>query len=550
MCCPHNGSVSYILTLPTPVDGGKGVPLPSSGGQGGARVQGGGGGQGGTVFRRIQAAPSQGVSIRPKIAPLNDGQCRNTLRPGPQREWSPSKDGQSSSTAQIGVQTERSPLGNRQCANAPLRPVVQMEQSPSSMEGLARAGVQVDRSPLRVEAEVGGSSMPPRQILGKGRKNRKVSKGKEKATDDQAVDLDMLQCIQNAISGLLSPVAPDMGAGQSPIPNRGSLDSPDTMETTPSSVEAVPSSMEATPSYAGSSRDYDPDKFSRFADFLVKMDPIENLSSLPEDDFVATSRTNRNSLFKTAESDPATSLAGRALSSGSSVPALAESQVTVTTIAQGNSGNTSTPLEVPETSSSAPLHIPPEVPMSWFYSEDQSAPQNGERVLQNSGGDGENLLSKGADISDLASGEASTADGQSTLMDIPRMDFPLDLDSNNWQQLLDTSLDSPTREFHSDLSDTGYSQINELMDNLTAPDSTQIPDPTLSEDLLAPSSGVEGESQSIVKALDTTGGSSSWDGVWQNCNPGSIKNWLQSTFPFGEFLAVVFILQSEVQFSE
>jgi hypothetical protein len=350
--------------------------------------------------------------------------------------------------------------------------------------------------------------------------------------EDKQMDASMLHCIQNAITGLLSPVPLDADSNL--------FDSPDTMEASPS-MDATPTYMETTPT-SSVARDYDPDKFSDFADFLVKMDPTETLSSLPEGDFMmAALKTNEADSFKSTMYEPTTKTQGHTpLSMGHNSSSVghtpssidhtplgtadaSDSQITVTTIAHGSSGdNIQTTLVVPNISS--PLGTTdamriPEVPMSWFSSGNEAISLKGG-VSQNLG-DSQNHI--------ISSGETS----MSTLMDIPGIDFPLDVDSDNWQQFLDSSFDSPTPDLDPTFSDTGFSHF---VDNLTAPGSSQVPGSHFPADAQPSNSEAGGSgSQSIPHNMDTAaGGSDSWNGMWHDSNPGSITNWLQSTFPPGK----------------
>lgn len=484
MCCPNNGTMSYILTVPTP-EGPKSITLP-----------------------RIER-PSSGSPQPMERSPVSGGHGGSFLRPKVQAER-PSSSGNAPLAR---LQPERSPVsgggGGRQGANM-LLPKIQPEM-PSSSSSSSGGGA---------DGEPGGSPMT-RQSSGKGRKSRRTSnskKGKEKAVEEQPT-LDMLQSIQTAISSLLNPTTPDIGTGQSSSSlSYGSLEELcHSMEATPSLMEATPNPMEDTPipTVTGgvplsiSLQDYDPEKFSKFADFLVKMDPIERN---PVEDDTTTSRSSRTSSFRSTESDPTTDGTGlgHAPSSGLSATMSSESQVTVTTIAQSSSND-----EVPcsEDDDSIALRIP-EVPMSWFCSGPHAEP------LGVDGGLRSEYLFTPSNRQDT-----SGANENSTLMDV---DFGLDLNSDSWQQLLEGSLESPIKErhqVHPGFSDTGYSQF---VDNLEASDDVQVSDPPLPADV----------SNSGRRRTIPATGSDSWNGMWHNSNPDSIKNWLKSSFPLGKTAGV------------
>lgn len=355
-------------------------------------------------------------------------------------------------------------------------------------------------------------------------------KGKERAVEDRQVNMDALQRIQKAISSLLNPT-PDIGAGQT-----SSTSSQGSLGEHRSSIEATPSSMEATPTPVDCpitglspsilSHDYDADRFSKFADFLVKMDQIENVSNLLDDDLVS-SRSSRTGSFRSTESDPSDGTGLGHMPSSILSTALSESQVTVTTISQGGSDavcseDSSAALEITE------VPMIPEVPMSWLYSAQETEPLNGEGVSQNQGDTIGKLVP-----SSLTSGEAM-AESDALVENISGMDFGLDLDSESLKQLLDCSLHSPIREHHQlppDFSDTGYSHIDQFVDDLTSPDGVQASDPPLNVASL--NLGID--DPSIPHVADATAGSAPWNGMWHNsCNPDSIKSWLQSTFPLGK----------------
>lgn len=220
MCCPNNGSISYILTVPT-AEGPKSITLPRIG------------------------RPSRGSNSPPVSVGQSGG---NTLQPNVQANIG--------NSPLAGLQAERS--SGRQGTNI-LLPRIQQEMLSSSSSSSGQGG----------DAEPGGSPMT-RQPSGKGRKSRRTSsskKGKEKAVEEQPT-VDMLQSIQKAISSLLNSVTPEGGTGQgSSSLSRGSLDElSHSVEAAPSLMEATPNPMEATPlpTVSGlppyiSLHDYDPD---------------------------------------------------------------------------------------------------------------------------------------------------------------------------------------------------------------------------------------------------------------------------------------------------
>ena len=398
---------------------------------------------------------------------------------------------------------------------------------------------------------------------GNGRRNRKISqKGKEKA-----VEGNVLNSIQKAISGLIIPGAAvgqssigqssmgpssigqssmgpssigqssmgpssigqssmgpssigqssigqsSMGQSSSPMlgqeDHRGSF-----MDATPTPTTDHSTPSDTSPSVA--SHDYDPEKFSKFANFLVKMDPIESIQSLTPDE---DSRSSRSGSFRSSESDPpTTTITGTTADSGGSIqhgigsalsvpygPKVQDQMSSHMTSSQDNCTN---------------LTIPAAVPMSWVF-PGQTGPLGG--------GEGEP-----SEIC-LASGDASgsTVHHADSAMDTSNVNFGLDLGSESWKQYLECSLGSSIGEHHQSQSD--FSNINQLVDSLSSTDNTQLlSDAGPNADLVnaASESGmIRGNAQCM---MGTTANSNSWNGTWQNCNPDSINNWLQSSFPLGK----------------
>lgn len=353
----------------------------------------------------------------------------------------------------------------------------------------------------------------------------KVSrKGKEKAVDDDSDVLDGL--LQNAISGLVRTSLHDSLTGCSSSEEPRNHFKTITPVPTPPNSNSKPTSTPAFTSHDNDamSHDYDPEKFSKFADFLQKMDPIDSFLTFPDDDPV-TCRSSRTGSFKSTESDSNSMDDFRRSSmTNLSVPGInAESPLAV----QQNDDD----QQIHAHENSADLTIP-DVPMSWLF------PGNTE-LHDDEGMLSRELTSVEQDIrltTPTCGKPGQSSEMDDGLMDASGVNFNLDMDSESWQQLLQCSLQSPNGEhlqIPSNFSNGSFPHVDQLLGSSTPSD--------LAETLLSDPGTIlnAGTSASNPHVVVTTAGSNSWNGTWQNCNPNSIKNWLQSSFPMGECLLII-----------
>lgn len=431
--------------------------------------------------------------------------------------------------------------------------------SPRNNHLLQGAGLGESVSLVDTEAgEIGRG-----QASSVGWKNRKISKkGKEKAVDDQ---VNVMEYIQRGINGLIKPTNLDgsvseFSAGNdllddlytTPTPTPDHTPNPNPISTptpTPLLTPATPTHMvlSRTPSARSHddetmSHDYDPEKFSLFADFLVKMDPVE---SFPDDDPV-TSKSSRTGSLRSTESDPVDSLGP------SSVASSGHNSITRLSIPPCMSTVSSEPRATSQENSNQGMHTDtgfslPEVPMSWLFPEDNG--ENGEGVLQSqadkstaSDSQSVNLLAS----SDVSSHGVQNPGASDALMDASGTNFDLDIGPENWQQLLQCSPSNEHQQIRSE------EDVTQLIDNFMSSDldgvqpftGTTVPAftggsvsnsncPSLNAITAVANIGTGKETPHMEV---TTAGSNSWNGMWQNCNPESIKSWLQSSFPLGELL--------------
>ncbi len=402
-------------------------------------------------------------------------------------------------------------------------------------------------------------------------KNHTISmKGKEKAVNGPGESKNMLDCIQHAINGIINPPPSVRGGsirGQSSQDATASSSSGDSYSNvaTPSvtSVTDGASSSASATSHdhaavshdhslvscdrtTFSSRDYDPEKFSKFADFLVKMDPIESLSSFTDDEPATSSASRTNS----TESEPMDSMECGSCDPNVTTPSVSSLRGSV--VEPHPSPRLARPGGRGREQDTA-AHSSDEDSMSWLFSEPGSSsdsPSRGGRGMASS----DHVNSKPS-ASSSHHGVCSTAGSvhemensgtSTTLVDEASggMDFNLELDTESWKEFLRSP---PCRNhqqgamMHSDLTEGDFLQINELVENFSSSGLEGVQrynKPSHSEANTSHSPNVAvsgvGQTQSVPRVAVSTADSDSWNGIWQNCNPDSIKNWLQSTIPLGK----------------
>ena len=461
-------------------------------------------------------------------------------------------------------------------ANAPTQALPRILPSPSP-------STERGRGSLTFGGGGGGGGLLPGSP--KVTKNRRIAmKGKEKAVDGGG-DKTMLESIQRAINGIINPQPTQTPAregvtrGQSSqngstVGNRYSSAATPTFvsSSTRSTTTPVPPSSSRnhaqnhTPSlHSHASHDYDPEKFSKFADFLVKMDPIE-MSGFPDDDPVTSKGASRTSSM---ESEPMDSSGSDPISS---TPPLEGTEPRPLPNEQGQGERRG---EAPTTTTTTTGHSGgDEDSMSWLFSDPPPPP---DPVTDNDGktdhhhhhhgmnfdpsnfdpsalgsrgndDDDDVMENSGHEMEDSGTTTTLIAEGSSCGGGSGGMDFNLELDAESWKEFLQSS---PCRTphhhhhhhgMHSDLAEGDFPQIDHLVESFSS-----APPPPHSEAMrhLDKPIGAAGGPFSMDTAVSgihgvqpsTTAGATesvSWNGLWQNCNPDSIKNWLQSTIPLGE----------------
>ena len=444
MCCPNNGSVSYILTLPTPDP----APAPLGSGNGNRPPQSGG-----------QGAP------------------------------------QNSSGGQLGGRGEGVVTRNRKIFKKGMAP---QEEQVDVTECIQRAISRLLRTP--------NSHRPP-------------------ATHVPPVDLN--------------PPPP------TPLP-------PST--TPPCHSATLPGAARSRDLKVGS-HDYDPEKFSKFADFLVKMDPIESLSGLPDDDLV-TSRPGRTGSVRSNESD----WSGEGSLGHSSVGSLGHNCSLESCKSLGHGGQESlghtAGHSFMDTSSSGCHNSVEGLGHAAGYES------LGCTAGHDSSGQHSNMAGPGAGVSPaptpLEEGEGheemqvlETSEDLTQLPDLP-MSWLFPEPGGVVDPQADPSHSEDWRQFLHDptgnsIDHTLSSQISSLVDKAVAPsglEGVQLyggvtsgsgDDAAKSGSLETPpgGSGVVGVDSSAA-AADI---SSDWNGMWQDLdsNPDPISSWFQSDLSLGEF---------------